>query len=46
MDLARQDRWEEARMPADALYGRNPKNAMLQRLQTWVLQQGQKRREQ
>jgi type IV pilus assembly protein PilQ len=45
MDLARQDRWEEARTQADALYERDPKNAMLQRLQTWVLQQGQKRRE-
>jgi type IV pilus assembly protein PilQ len=46
MDLARNDRWEEARAKADALYERDPQSAMLQRLHTWVVQKGQKRREQ
>ena len=46
MDLARQDRWEEALVKADALFERDPQSEMLQRLHTWVLQQGQKRREQ
>jgi len=46
MDLARRDYWEEARAKADALFERDPQNEMLQRLHTWVVQQGQKRREQ
>ena len=46
MDLARKNRWEEARTQADALAARDPKNPMLQRLQTWVMQQSQKFREQ
>lgn len=44
--LAKKDRWEEARKQADALLERDPQNSMLQRLQTWVVQQGQNRREQ
>ena len=46
MALVRKDRWEEARTQAAALVGRDPQNAMLQRLQTWIVQQGQNRREQ
>jgi len=46
MDLANKGRWEEARTQADALLQRDPQNAMLQRLQNWVVQQSQTSREQ
>jgi type IV pilus assembly protein PilQ len=44
--LANQDRWEEARTQSAALLNRDPQNAMLKRLDTWVVQQSQARREQ
>src|SRR5947208_3598179 len=46
MELARKDQWEEAQARANALYDKDPKNPMIERLHTWVLQAGQKRREQ
>lgn len=46
MDLARQDRWEEAEAQSAELAIKDPNNAMLQRLHTWVDQQGQKHRQQ
>lgn len=46
LDLARQDRWEEAQTNAAVLLARNPQSAMMQRLHTWTVQQAQKRREQ
>src|SRR2546430_1012701 len=46
MDLAGKDRWEEAEVKAAALQQRDPKNPMLERIHTWVMQAGQKRREQ
>jgi hypothetical protein len=45
MDSARQDRWEEAQAKANALYQRDPKNPMVDRVHSWVIQTGQKRRE-
>jgi len=45
LDLTRKDRWEEAHAQARALRDRDPQNPTLQRLDTWVAQQGQKRRE-
>jgi type IV pilus assembly protein PilQ len=46
IDLASHDRWEEAQIASSALRAHDPTNAMLQRLHDWVVQQGQKRREQ
>ena len=46
IELARQDRWEEARAKAAGLLQFDPQNPMLLRLHTWVVQQIQKRREQ
>lgn len=46
MYLAERGRWEEARKHADELHEKDPTNPMVQRLHTWVLQQGQKHREQ
>ena len=46
MDLAGKDRWEEAEIKATALQQKDPKNPMLERIHTWVMQSGQKRREQ
>ena len=46
MQLANKGRWEEARAQSTALLERDPQNPMLQRLQTWVTQQSQVRREQ
>jgi len=46
LELADKDRWEEAGAKTTDLVKRDPTNVMLQRLQTWVAQQGQKRREQ
>src|SRR3954451_20488931 len=46
MDLAGKDRWEEAQIKADALYQKDPKNPMVERVHGWVIQAGQKRREQ
>ncbi len=44
--LANGNRWEEAQAKSAGLVKFDPKNTMLQRLNTWVVQEGQKRREQ
>src|SRR5678815_4943706 len=46
MELAKKDRWEEAQTKADALFLKAPQNTMVRRVHTWVLDAGQKRREQ
>jgi hypothetical protein len=46
MDLANQNRWEEAQAKADALYLKDPTNAILARVHSWVAQQAQLRRAQ
>jgi type IV pilus assembly protein PilQ len=46
LELANKNQWEEARVKTAELVQGDPKNLMLLRLQTWVAQQGQKRREQ
>src|SRR5215468_1351448 len=46
MDLASKDRWEEAQAKAAALHQRDPKNPLVERVNNWVIQAGQKRREQ
>ena len=46
MDLARQERWEEAQVKADALFQLAPQNVMVQRVHGWVIEARQKRREQ
>jgi type IV pilus assembly protein PilQ len=46
LDLARQNKWEDARTKSGALLEKDPKSTMIQRLHTWVVQQGQKAREQ
>ncbi|PYJ02949.1 MAG: hypothetical protein DME25_14305, partial [Verrucomicrobia bacterium] len=46
MELARKDQWEEAQAKATALYQKDPKNPMMERIHSWVLQAGQKHREQ
>ena len=46
LELAKKNQWEEARVKTAELVQTDPKNVMLLRLQTWVEQQGQKRREQ
>jgi len=40
MDLARQDRWEAAQAKAAALFQKDPKNPMVERVHSWVLQAG------
>ena len=44
--LANKNQWEEARAKSAGLVQFDPKNAMLQRLNTWVVQEGKRRREQ
>ena len=44
--LANKNQWEEAQAKSAGLVQFDPKNAMLQRLNTWVVQEGKKRREQ
>jgi hypothetical protein len=46
MDLANQNRWEEAQGKANALYEQDPKNQILARVHTWVEQQAQQLRAQ
>lgn len=46
MYLAERGRWEEARKQADELYAKDPTNPSVERVHNWVLQQGQKHREQ
>ena len=44
--LANRNEWEEARAKSAGLVQFDPKNATLQRLNTWVVQEGKKRRDQ
>jgi len=44
--LARDNNWSEAERQAVDLLAKEPSSAVLQRLHTWVVQQGQKHREQ
>src|SRR5438270_7567939 len=46
LDLAAKDHWEEAQMKAAALHEQDPHNSLVERLQIWVNQSAQKRREQ
>jgi type IV pilus assembly protein PilQ len=46
LELARRDHWEEAQKRAAELRAKAPTNTMVERLDNWVQQQGQKRREQ
>jgi type IV pilus assembly protein PilQ len=46
MALANQGRWEEAQAKATALHDAAPKNPIVERVYTWVVQTGQQRREQ
>jgi outer membrane protein assembly factor BamD (BamD/ComL family) len=46
MDLANKGRWEEAQTKATALHEMAPKNPMVERVYSWVVQTGQQRREQ
>ncbi len=46
MDLAGQNRWEEAQEKAIQLFNKDPKNPLITRVYTWVNQQAQQRREQ
>src|SRR5260370_1346705 len=46
LDLGRQGRWEEARAKTAALQQQDPKNPLVARVQSWVTQQEQQRREQ
>jgi type II secretory pathway component GspD/PulD (secretin) len=46
LELARQNRWEEARAKAAGILQFDPQNPMLQRLHSWTVQQGHKHREQ
>src|SRR5690242_19407562 len=46
LDLAAKDHWEEAQIKAAELHEKDPKSTMIERLQVWVNQSAQKRREQ
>ncbi|MGO8678960.1 MAG: type II secretion system protein GspD [Limisphaerales bacterium] len=46
MDLARQERWEEAQTKANLLFQQDPKNPIVMRVHVWVDQQAQLRRSQ
>src|SRR5256714_8175522 len=46
LDLAAKDRWEEAQLKVAELHEKAPKNPLVERLQIWVNQSAQKRREQ
>jgi type IV pilus assembly protein PilQ len=46
MELANKGRWEEAQAKATALHEMAPKNPVVERVYTWVVQTGQQRREQ
>src|ERR1051326_5519521 len=37
MELARQDRWEQAQAKSAALFQKDPKNPMVERIHSWVL---------
>lgn len=46
MTLARDNRWEEAEVKADALFNNDPLNPVVTRIKTWVHAQTQQRRQQ
>lgn len=46
LDLAREDKWEEAETRATDLFNRDPFNPLVARIQSWVKAQGQQRRQQ
>ena len=46
MDLANSGRWEEAQIKATALHEMAPKDTLVERVYSWVVQTGQQRREQ
>ncbi len=46
MDLAKQNRWEDAKRESDALFHQHPLNPILARVKNWVDQQAQQRRAQ
>jgi type IV pilus assembly protein PilQ len=46
LQLAKENRWEEAQARANALFNQDPKNPILGRLHTWVDQAAQQRRQQ
>ena len=46
MDLANRERWEEAQTKATALHEMAPKNPVVTRVYSWVVQTGQQRRQQ
>lgn len=46
LDLAAKDKWEDAQVKANILFQRDPKNPLLDRVHSWVFQEGQKRRAQ
>lgn len=46
LDLARDNRWEQAEERAGALYQRDPLNPLVSRIYTWVRAQTQQRRQQ
>ena len=46
LDLANKGHWEEAQAKATALHEMAPKNPVVERLYSWVVQTGQQRREQ
>src|SRR5258706_7292841 len=46
LSLGREGRWEDARTNAEALYARDPKNPIIDRVHSWVGQQTQQRRQQ
>src|SRR4029077_12165683 len=46
MDLANQNRWEEAQARANALFQQDPQNQILARVHSWVDQQAQALRSQ
>src|ERR1700730_12157951 len=41
MDLAAQNRWEDAQARANALYAQDPNNQILARVHSWIDQQAQ-----
>ncbi len=46
LELARQNRWEDAQTKATALYRQDPKNPIVARVNSWVAQQSQQHRSQ
>jgi type IV pilus assembly protein PilQ len=46
LELAKKNQWEEAKVKAAEMVQADPKSVLLQRVQTWVVQQSQQRREQ